>query len=197
MLSGSRLEVSPDVTILKPQLRTVVQFAKPHVSSSVWCTILWLSIDQEIPKQLPAHVRTKYAAGIDTLPWSYTQAAIPELLRHGHDTIISKYFTIPSSATVPYPDLPISFPNLALYLQAALDASRRSPSDSGQRRLAKMIDFCYPTLRLEEDEPSGSVGGLFKKAFARGKLPKSGKKKRGINEDTYELVTPFVPDEWG
>jgi len=83
------------------------------------------------------------------------------------------------------------------YLQAALDDSRRAihDSSSGLRRLAKMVDFCYPeALRDDDDnhspERGGGVGGLFKRVIGRNKI------KKGVNEDTYDLVTPFVLDEW-
>ena len=64
--------------------------------------------------------------------------------------------------------------------------------------MAKMVDLCYPS----EPESGGiegsdtmerrTVGGLFKRVIGR-----KGNKGRGVNEDTYDLVTPFVPDEWG
>jgi len=61
--------------------------------------------------------------------------------------------------------------------------------------------MCYPCT-YEDDEPDaaekGMVGGLLKRVMGRtNKSSKSSKKPRGRNEDTYELVTPFVPDEWG
>lgn len=59
-----------------------------------------------------------------------------------------------------------------------------------------MVQTCY---RCEDDwerspERNG-VSGLFKKVIGRNN--KSPKPRRGGNEDTYELVTPFVADEWG
>lgn len=114
---------------------------------------------------------------------------------------MSKYYVIPSTENLPFPSLPVTFPNLAMYLQAALEESRRyiNDSSSGMRKLAKMIDQAFPNSHVDtdlndNDERSG-VGGLFKRVIGRGSKPRRG----GGNEDTYELVTPFVPDseEWG
>lgn len=114
---------------------------------------------------------------------------------------MSKSYVIPATESVPFPALPITFPNLAMYLQAALDDSRRyiNDSSSGMRKLAKMMETCYPSSydggSMEAPEPR-TVSGLFKRVIGRGN--KNAKKGRGGgNEDTYELVTPFVPDEWG
>ncbi|KAF8165462.1 hypothetical protein B0H34DRAFT_240344 [Crassisporium funariophilum] len=136
------------------------------------------------------------------LPWSYTLSPIPMLLRDAADTQISKAYTIPASDTVPLPTLPITFPNLALYLQAALDSSRRFPADSssGFGKLGKMVQMCYPSAEeshAEFDIPErSSVSHLFKRVIGRSNKEKK-KGKGNHNEDTYQLVTPFVPDEWG
>jgi hypothetical protein len=159
-----------------------------------------LTIDHPVPVSLPG--ANKFTNGdVNVLPWSYTLSNLPNLLRDGADTPLSKVYTIPSTESTPYPALPISFPNMAMYLQAALDESRRYmyDSSSGIRKLAKMIDICYPCA-FEDDEVEGAerstVGGLFKRVIGRANK-NSKNKPRGRNEDTYELVTPFVPDEWG
>lgn len=141
----------------------------------------------------------KYHNGdVNTLPWSYTLSSIPAVLRDGADTPMSKCYTIPLTESLPYPTLPISFPNMAMYLQAALEESRRHMHDSssGMRKLAKMVDTCYPTAYIDDiDDSPLEKTGIFKRLIGRGS--KNNKKGRGGNEDTYELVTPFVPDEWG
>lgn len=44
----------------------------------------------------------------------------------------------------------------------------------------------------ETDDPERRrVSGLFKNLIGRGN------RRRGGNEDTYDLVTPFVANEWG
>lgn len=69
-------------------------------------------------------------------------------------------------------------------------------SSSGMRKLAKMVDTCYPTAYIDDiDDSPLEKTGIFKRLIGRGS--KNNKKGRGGNEDTYELVTPFVPDEWG
>ena len=136
------------------------------------------------------------------LPWSYTLSAIPLLLRDASDTNMSKTYTIPATDTIPLPTLPITFPNLALYLQAALDTSRRHLSDnpSGLGKLGKMVQTCYPNINegySEYDTPERTrVSEYIKRVI--GLSNKERKKGKGTNnEDTYQLVTPFVPDEWG
>jgi hypothetical protein len=117
---------------------------------------------------------------------------------------MSKTYTIPVTDAIPLPTLPITFPNLALYLQAALDTSRRHLNDSptGLGKLGKMVQMCYPNADQgfsEYDIPQRTtVGHLFKRVIGlSNKDKKKGKGTNTNNEDTYQLVTPFVPDEWG
>lgn len=150
-----------------------------------------------MPPALPGAF--KYTNGdVNVLPWSYTLSSIPTLLRGNGDTPLSNAYTIPSTESTPYPTLPINFPNMAMYLTAALEESRRAMHDSssGLRKLAKMVDSCYPCESEGEGDVGSvktTVGGLFKRVIGRGHRSNV----RGRNEDTYELVTPFVPDEWG
>ncbi|KAK0490857.1 hypothetical protein IW261DRAFT_1325595 [Armillaria novae-zelandiae] len=201
-LSGTRIEPTIEaVAVVKTDLflRTVIQFIRPHPASEDWRTIIWFTIDHPVPASLPG--ARKYTNGdVDVLPWSYTLSAMPALLRDNADSQISQTYTIPSTEAVPYPKLPISFPNMALYLQAALDESRRYSNDgsSGMRKLSRMMDRCYPTLEsmdLAESSERSGMGRVFRKVMGRGN--KNNKQGRGGNMDTYELVTPFVPEEWG
>ena len=134
---------------------------------------------------------------VNVLPYSYTLSPLPPILQNHPDTPLSKVFTVPSTESKPYPILPITFPNLALYLQATLEESRRYMGDStsGFRNLTKMIQLCYPNAyEAESSNEGGGVGKYFKK-FGRNK--QNGRKAGRGNEDVYELVTPFVADEWG
>jgi hypothetical protein len=142
----------------------------------------------------------RYTNGdVNTLPFSYTLGNLPKLLGEGIETPLSKIYTVPSTAAAPFPTLPITFPSLALYLQSALQNSRKAMNDSssGLRKLARMVESCYPAeLAPDDDEPRGSerFTGLFKRVIGIG--GKSSKTGRGQNEDVFELVTPFVPDAW-
>ncbi|KAF9266425.1 hypothetical protein L218DRAFT_857780 [Marasmius fiardii PR-910] len=196
-LPGTRVEPTVEAMAQNKfdmRLRTVIQFVRSDQGSSDWRTIIWLTIDHPVP---PGPQTRKYANNdVDVLPFSYTLSPIPPLLQNNADTPVSKIFTVPSTDSKPYPTLPISFPNLALYLQETLEESRRymSDSSSGFRKLVKMIQLCYPSSYEPESGEGGGVGKLFKK-FGRGN--KKGRKgRRGGNEETYELVTPFVSDEW-
>ncbi|KAJ6628782.1 hypothetical protein B0H10DRAFT_1777411 [Mycena sp. CBHHK59/15] len=203
-LSGTRIEPTVEAMAVtrsaQMHLRTVVQFVRPHHASSDWRTVLWFTIDHPVPTSMPG--ARKYTNGdVDMLPWSYTLSSLPALLRDGADTMMSKTYTIPSSDSVPFPALPISFPNMAMYLQAALEESRRYTNDSssGMRKLAKMVETCYPASVEGADAESerSRMGVLFKKVIRRGGRKDKSKKGKGGNEDTYELVTPFVLDEYG
>jgi hypothetical protein len=115
---------------------------------------------------------------------------------------MSKTYTIPATDTVPLPTLPITFPDLALYLQAALDTSRRHLSDNpnGLGKLGKMVQICYPNINHHSEydiAPERTrVGQYIKRVI--GLSNKDKKKGKGTNnEDTYQLVTPFIPNEWG
>ncbi|KAG5648924.1 hypothetical protein DXG03_000273 [Asterophora parasitica] len=184
-LSGTRIELSLDAVVATKtphKLRTVVQFVKPHQVSPVWRTIFYFTIDFPDPKQSHyAHVHQN----VNELPYSYSLAGTPTLLRDASDNSVSKTYTIPASDSVPFPTLPISFPELAMYLQAALEESRRYLHDSSShnRKLAKMIKACYPAEDVAPESSTHGVGGLFKRVMGR-----SNKNNRGGgNEDTYQL----------
>ena len=171
-----------------------------HHSASDWRVVLYFTIDYPVATNAP-HT-WKYTNGdVSTLPWSYTLSTLPTLLRDGADSELSTYYSIPSTSSTPYPTLPINFPNLAMYLQAALEDSRKAihDSSSGLRKLAKCVDGYYANYRDAEnvdDAENGRRSNFFKKVIARvpGNKQKGG---RGRNEEVYEFVTPFVPDEWG
>ena len=159
---------------------------------------MWFTIEQPVPTASAS----RYPSGNpNLLPYSYTLSPIPVLLRDGPDSNMSKTYTIPATDTIPLPTLPITFPNLALYLQAALDTSRRYLSDSpnGLGKLGKMVQTCYPNVNQDysENEPERTrVGQYIKRVI--GLSNKDKKKTKGTNnEDTYQLVTPFIPNEWG
>ena len=131
------------------------------------------------------------------LPYSYTLSTLPALLRGGRESQISKYYTIPVTSRTPLPKLPISMPNMAVYLASALEDSRRALGDSssGLRKLAKMIDQIYPNERGRGpagEEEERRRGGLIGRLMGRASRPQIGR-----NAEVYDLVTPFVSDEWG
>jgi hypothetical protein len=150
--------------------------------------IIYLTVDSSPPAGASS---SKNNNDVNTLPWSYTQSPLPILLRDGADSSSSKLYTIPSTSITPYPMLPITFPNMAMYLNSAMEDSRRTVDGSnGTRKLAKMVDLLYPNEQapgMEDPEyEKGGVGRKFKNIFGRGKYSRR-------NEDTWDLVTPFVP----
>jgi len=70
---------------------------------------------------------------------------------------VTQFFTVPSTTESPYPTLPITFPNLALYLQSVLEDSRQAANDvnGSYRRLGKMLDTYY---REEIERPVEDEG---------------------------------------
>ncbi|KAI0068804.1 hypothetical protein BV25DRAFT_1817721 [Artomyces pyxidatus] len=196
-LSATQIEPAIEslaVTKGELKLRTVVQFVKVHHSSTEWRTILYLSIDYPIPPE--AQSSWKYHNDVNVLPYSYSLSNALALMRDGPDSPMAKYYTIPATSRTPLPSLPISMPSMAMYLASALEDSRRALNDtsSGVRKLAKLINQLYP-----EDSVSpmgeGDGGRTGTKALL-GRLM-GRKTNRGRNADVYELVTPFVADEWG
>jgi len=114
---------------------------------------------------------------------------------------MSKYYTIPAAPNTPYPSLPISFLNLAMYLASAAEDSRGIAHDnrSGMKQLAKTLDTLYPAkveLGLEDDvggeldRPVSGVAGALRNVFGRTK------RDQRWNNNYADLVTLFVP-EWG
>lgn len=131
------------------------------------------------------------------LPYSYKMSALPTLLSDGPESHVSKYYTIPATSRTPLPTLPITMPSMAMYLASALDDSRRALGDtsSGVRRLAKMVDQFYPNeTSAGGEEEVRRKGG---RALIGRLMGRPSKPQRGRNADVYDLVTPFVPDEWG
>src|ERR1700722_9160538 len=130
-----------------------------HQSSSDWRVVIWLTVDHSIPPSTPSAWR--YTNGdVNPLPWSYSLSSLPKILE---DTSLSKSYTIPSTNSTPYPTLPIDLPNMALYLQAALEDSRKAMNDSssGLRKLAKMVDTYFPMESVPDDpetRPEGIAG---------------------------------------
>jgi hypothetical protein len=58
-----------------------------------------------------------------------------------------------------------------------------------------MHDVFYPEVQQNDEEDDrlergGGVSGLFKRVMGRNKA------RKGVNEDTYDLVTPFMMDEY-
>ncbi|TFK75761.1 hypothetical protein BDN72DRAFT_756531 [Pluteus cervinus] len=194
-LSNCRFQASVESMALAKtelKLRTVIQFVRPHHAFPEWRTIVWFTLDYPEPQ-------TKWAPRHPTLPYSYSLSTIPTLLRDV-ESEMSKVFTVPET-NMPFPKLPISFPDLALYLQATLDESRRQSNDSYNGKLAKMVATCFPVQPSDTSstDPLGSssrMSRMIKWPWGKGK---PGKKGTSSNEETYYLVTPFVAGEheWG
>jgi hypothetical protein len=114
---------------------------------------------------------------------------------------MSKTYTVPATDAIPYPSLPITFPNLALYLHAVLEESRkhsRSDAVNGIGKLGKMVQMAYPSVREDDYDDDGlgrsSFGDLWKRVMGRGNKDKN---KGKSNNETYQMVIPFVSDGWG
>ena len=109
---------------------------------------------------------------------------------------MSKYYTIPATQNVPYPTLPVTFPDMASYLASAVEDSRMMMCDgsNNMKRLARTLDMLYPAgveLDVEDDEPGKPADGAlntFSNAFGR-----EWRVQRRNDDDYAELVTPFVP----
>ena len=62
-----------------------------------------------------------------------------------------------------------------------------------------MVQTCYPNINQDfsENEPERTRVRQYLKRVI-GLSNKDKKKAKGTNnEDTYQLVTPFIPNEWG
>lgn len=165
-----------------------------HSASNEWITGVYMSIDVPVPVGAPNAVR--FRSGDSTVvPWSYTISAAPAVMRDGADGPLSKFYTIPSVPGNLYPTLPTTFPDLAMYLASALELSRNGAPEGypGLRRLSKLVDSLYPEehVDMEADEKVGMRQKL-KNFVGLGSKP-----QRSRNAEMYELVTPFVPDDYG
>ncbi|KAI0304204.1 hypothetical protein BC826DRAFT_982033 [Russula brevipes] len=197
-LSGTRIEPSVEalaVTKGELQLRTVIQFFKPHHASLDWRMVIYLTIDYPPP----ADYRVTNG-DVNTLPYSYGLSTVPAMLRDGSDSQLSKFYTVPETPRLALPKLPISMPSMAMYLASALENSRRALNDSssGVRRLAKMVNQYYPKQQDPVEVGGGQGQGRKKGGRALiGRLMGRQPRQQGGNAEVFDLVTPFVPDEWG
>jgi len=172
-----------------PKLRTVIQFNR--VAQATWRIVLYLTVDYEGDPQRQPY---KFTNGdTSTIPFSYTLCQ-PPLVFHNNE--VTQFYNVPSTGSSPYPSLPITFSNYALYLQSALEDSRQAAGDvsGGCRRLAKMLEMYYreemqrPAVEEENSGKMRRLLGVWRKPKSRG---------RTGNEDVYDLVTPFRMDGWG
>jgi hypothetical protein len=84
---------------------------------------------------------------------------------------LAQLYVIPLTQTSPFPILPTTSSNLALYLQSAMRDSRapkvQNDLSNGMLRLARIAGMCYPEEVVDPDkkerEPRRSIGGLFKR----------------------------------
>lgn len=154
-----------------------------------------MTIDMPIPQDHRYRFRNSSDPGL--LPYSYTLSPTPAFLRENADGPMSKWYTIPSTAQIPYPTLPITFPDLATYLMSALENARRAIHDrsSGWYRLAKCVDTFYPVQTVKNDDEEEERKGLSERVgrfFGRGNKP-----SRHDNDERSNLVTPFFADDYG
>lgn len=162
-----------------------------HQASRDWRVVIYLTLDHPTPKE----VAWKYSQGdVYTLPYSYSLTPVPPLLKQT-DSALCRTFTVPSTPSLPHPTLPMDFPGLMSYLQRALEESRRVSNDrsSGLGRLAKMVEECFPEADadhgLEDPDNSRLRKGIFAKFRRKSKMPAGG------NQETYQLITPFLADD--
>lgn len=154
-----------------------------------------MSIDVPVPVNAPNAVR--FRSGDSTVvPWSYTISAAPAVMRDGAEGPLSKFYTIPSVPGNLYPTLPTTFPDLATYLASAFELSRNGAPEGypGLRRLSKLVGSLYPEEDFDMMEADEKVGmrQKLKNFVGFGSKP-----QRSRNAEMYELVTPFVPDDYG
>lgn len=163
--------------------------------SDDWKTILYLTADVPVPKNHPQPRRFN-PANVNEVPYSYTLTKVVSV--GGPDSEVSKSFMVPPHANMPYPTLPISLPNLASYLHEVLMASRRGSADklSGIGKLAKVMDACYPSEAVVNGVEGGDDVERSKLARIKRLLGRKEGRSAGVNDETYDMVTPFRLDEF-
>ncbi|EJD36060.1 hypothetical protein AURDEDRAFT_117180 [Auricularia subglabra TFB-10046 SS5] len=170
------------------RLRAVVQFVKVPLAESQWRTVLYLSLDNRVPPN--THQAWRFTNNDTTrLPYSFPVpqqgASAPSLV----NTPEAPLYVFPA----PHAELPLSMPGVARFLTEKMAEARAETSNkSSTRRLAKIVDACYPEPR-EKREPGDRRAALLGRLFGRGGARKSGPE----NDQTYDLVTPFRMDDWG
>lgn len=170
-------------------LRATLQFAKVPFTEAEFRTVLWLELDTPVPPLLPGG--WKFTNGDTThLPYS---TSIPPPVKHSPPS--SQIFVLQGSL----PELPISFPSLAMYLHGAFIDSKRAADTLGIRRLSKIVVACYGAAESgeavgDEGNHGGAKRGLFARVIGRKEKREGG---GAGNEQMYDLVTPLRLDDWG
>jgi len=187
-------------------LRVVIQFVKLPYTANIWHTVIHLTLDEPLPLLVPnAHSFTN--GDTTVLPYSYTQ--LPPSSPHKHfltpSPNTSEIYVVPLSAGSPFPILPITLPNLALYLQSAMNDSiaRKVQSDltNSMRRLARFVGSFYPE-EGQSDAGEGigsSSGGRVTDVFGGILGRVVGRRRREDERETVDysvIVTPFRVDQY-
>ncbi|KAG8814891.1 hypothetical protein FRC17_000935 [Serendipita sp. 399] len=207
--SQSNTRVEPSASALArekqgpPNLRVVLHFIR--LSNGGDRIIMYLAVQSIVPPPEDYPVT-------DTSVVPYLFPA-PEPGRPLESLPESRIYSIP---TKPLPQLPISLPNLAPYLQAALDESSRSrDSRSRLQKLVQETTVTTPyTTRIAAALIGGSAGpryesegnpikvaessGSRRSFLARVFRPKSSgdADNKSVNNKIYDIITPFTLDNY-
>ncbi|KAF5375319.1 hypothetical protein D9757_009688 [Collybiopsis confluens] len=204
----------------KLHLRTVIQFCpvfrpvnlqsqyKEGHTPHGWRTLIWVTVDQGPKwtpkwtiKMPPRRIGARGAQDVDveSLPSSYQQMELPTFLRDVNSEF-DYIYTVPSTQSVPWPVLPISFPDFALYLQAALAKSRIHYNSYGIGKLAFMLTCCYPN---EFEGGFGTSSGVLGRSGVGGSLKKEAsealyrsKASEGLDQSEWEASIAADKSEW-
>ncbi|KZV95180.1 hypothetical protein EXIGLDRAFT_485259 [Exidia glandulosa HHB12029] len=207
-MSDTKLEPTPRSLqrLGVARLRAVVQFVKAPLGESAWRTILFLSLDNPVPRGTPA--AWKWSNG-DTakLPYNFPTPPPPPPSSTGTGTGHTLLVSTPDAPlfafTAPHAELPLSMPALARFLTEKMAESRaaaKKDSSSSLRRLAKIVEVAYPEVKEPRVREPGERRAMIMDVlmFKRGFLGKKKGSGGGLeNDQTYDLVTPFRMDEWG
>ncbi|EJT97976.1 hypothetical protein DACRYDRAFT_111492 [Dacryopinax primogenitus] len=146
------------------QTNTVVQFSRLNAQSRDWRCILHLEVH-------PSQQGVQPSGGRGTAPSSIK----------ARSNALNTVITLPQ----PSPVLPFTLSSLADYLRKALSDSRSASSDSGKALHRAVVQSDPEEAAKNADAPTrqGLLG-----VFGLGKNVK----RTDLNEDTYDLVTPFI-----
>ncbi|CCA70156.1 related to kinetoplast-associated protein KAP [Serendipita indica DSM 11827] len=209
--SATRIEPSPAALAREkrgpPNLRLVLHFVK--MPTGDWRIILYMAVQSISPPPEDYPI-----TDTSVVPWLFPA---PEPGRPLENLPETQIYSIP---TKPLPVLPLSLPHLAPYLNAALAESARS-NDSRARlqKLVQASVVATPTslirnpfgsamgssssshgsVHQDHELPGGPIrmvdsssGGHRKGFITRIFRPKSSSNAgKSVNNDTYDLVTPF------
>lgn len=177
------LDTQPTLERSPAHLRPALQLVQVSPPEEPYI-ILWLELEVPLPNGMHCNGDTSLRAYRSVLPQN-----VQHVPNRGSHLFVCQ---------TPLPPLPRKLPEVATYLQSRVVTSRQMADTTGLRRLSKLVDRFYPNdgdMNGAMEAPAKKIGGIFSKVMLGKRAAKrAGKAGADVNDESYDLVTPFRLD---